>query len=292
MSDNKTLEEKLDLAIKLAQEAKEEAEKARLAAERAKAYGEIISVWAAHAYGYNAQRQREEIENYWAKEPEHDDIMYAHGESAFVGRQYVLDYYAKGNELMNQKKLEMMSEIMPDVENTNEFYGIGDLVIRLQTTPYIVIADDCKTAKGIFWTLGFNSENTKEGQPKADLMLGKDIVDFVREEDGWKIWHYRDHSDMGFGVPNSALEGKSNMARTVSATFPPANRTICPLVPGKKPQAMPAMDHEPTLEEAEEAAKLFNKGINRYIASENPHLPKPYAQWSDDISIAKPYEES
>lgn len=290
-----TLEEKLELAIETARAAKEEAEKARLAAEKAQAFGEIVSVWAAHAYGYNAQRQREEIETYWASEPEHDDIMYAHGDSGFVGKQRVLDYYAGGNEIMNTKKLEIMSEVLPGVKNTPEFYGIGDLVIRLQTTPYIVIADDCKTAKGIFWTLGFNSENTKEGQPKCDLMLGKDIVDFVKEADGWKIWHYRDTADMGFGVPNSVLEGKSNMARTVGAAFPPPNRVICPLAPGKKPQIMPDMDHELTMDElpkdGAEAGGPLGRKINYYVASENPQLPKPYAAWDEDMSLAKPWEE-
>jgi hypothetical protein len=286
-----TLEEKIDLALKTAQEAKEEAEKGRLAAEKAQAFGEIVSVWAAHAYGYNAQRQREEIEKYWASEPEHDDIMYAHGESGFVGRDYVTKYYAGGNEIMNDKKLEIMSEVLPGVENTPEFYGIGDLVIRLQTTPYIVIADDCKTAKGIFWTLGFNSENTKEGKPKCDLMVGKDVVDFVKEADGWKIWHYRDSHDMGFGVPNSVLEGKSNMARTVAAAFPPANRVITPLVPGKKPHVMPEIDHELTMDEMPEGENgPFGPGINYYVASENPPLPERYATWSDDISYAKPWE--
>lgn len=287
-----TTEKRLELLEKKLEQTETRLAEAELAAEKGKAYGEIIRAWAAHAYGYNAQRQREEIEKYWASEPEHDDIMYAHGCSGFVGKQYVLDYYAKGNEIMNKKKLEIMSEVLPDVENTDAFYGIGDLVIRLQTTPYIVIADDCKTAKGIFWTLGFNSENTKEGEPKCDLMIGKDIVDFVKEADGWKIWHYRDTGDMGFGVPNVALEGKSNMARTVAAAFPPPNRVICPLVPGEKPEVMPPMDHEFTIDDEKEGkgSGMPKRSINTYVASKNPQLPQPYATWSEDMSLAKPYD--
>ncbi len=208
----------------------EMARRALYNSEKALAYYEIIKVWAAHAYCYRAQQQRYELETYWVKE--HDDIMYAHGTAAFWGREMVTKYYAEGNEIMNEGKLKLMHDLFPDqVALTEENLGIGDLVIRYQTTPYITVADDLQTAKGVFNTLGFNTENDAAGDPVGMILTGRDAVDFIKESDGWKIWHYRDAADTGFisvdkdifNVPMTPGGG-----RTVDGAFPAPNRTLYP----------------------------------------------------------------
>lgn len=250
---NLTLEEKVQLALENS--------------ERALAYCEIQKVWAAHAYCYRAQQQRYELEHFWAKE--HDDIMYAHGTMAFWGRERVTEYYARGNEVMNEGKLKTMSELYPgEIENTPENLGIGDLVIRCQTTPYIEVSKDIKTAKGVFYTPGFNTENDLEGNPVAMFMVGKDAVDFIKENDGWKIWHYRDSADIGFPVDSSLLSMRLDQVmkgRTVGGTFPEPNRVILPL----KEEGM------------------FNP---KKSAKFSPELPMPFDTWSEDISHAKAAE--
>lgn len=241
----------------------EKVNKALENSERALAYCEIQKVWAAHAYCYRAQAQRYELENFWAKE--HDDIMYAHGNAAFVGRETVFEYYAGGNEKMNEGKLKYMSELFPGkVENVPENFGIGDLVLRFQTTPYIEIAADCKTAKGVFYTPGFNSENSRAGEPIPMILVGKECVDFVRESDGWKIWHYRDSGDLMIPLDNEFMSRPIDMDnRTVSGAFPPYNRILEPM--------------------AEQGAFTPFR-----VAKFSPELPEPYDSWSEDISWAKP----
>ena len=127
MQKKMSLEEMVKLALEKAENAEKKAAeaemklaKAETRAQRAEAYMEIKNVWAAHAYCYRAQQQRYEIENFWAKE--HDDIMYAHGNMAFVGKETVLNYYAKGNEVMNEGKLKLACELFPD-QVENRFHG-------------------------------------------------------------------------------------------------------------------------------------------------------------------------
>lgn len=240
----------------------EMAKQALYNSEKALAYYEIIKVWAAHAYCYRAQRQRYELEHFWAKE--HDDIMYAHGTMAFWGRDTVTEYYARGNEIMNEGKLKIMSELYPgEIEDIPENLGIGDLVIRCQTTPYIEIASDLKTAKGIFNTPGFNTENDAEGKPVPMFMVGRDAVDFVRESDGWKIWHYRDSADMGFTFGPEIFDMPGFVkGRTVEGSFPAPNRVLEPF------------------------AELGGFSTKK-PANFSPELPAPYETWSEDISYSK-----
>lgn len=235
---------------------------------RALDYTEIQNVWAGHAYCYRAQKQRYELDTFWARE--HEDIMYAHGSTAYVGRELVYRYYAVGNELMNQGKVEIMSKLFPDeVKNTEEYQGVGEMVIRCLTSPYIEIARDGKTAKGIWQVIGLSSEIDKQGKPVPFLQIGKECVDFVRESDGWKIWHFRTASDFDYLLPSELLTTdpfKGLASRTVLGTFPPANREIYSF--------------------AQEGYSVTS------VADFSPPLPQPYDTWDDSLSYARPADEA
>lgn len=247
-----TLEEKVQLALENS--------------ERALAYYEIQKVWAAHAYCYRAERQRYELDNFWSKE--HDDIAYAHGSHAFVGRELVYKYYAHGNEIMNEGKLKIMNELYPDeIQVNDDNLAIGDMVLRFQATPYIEISKDNKTAKAIWSTPGFNTENDANGEPKPIILVGKECVEFVKESDGWKIWHFRDAGDFAITLPAEILSKSADMKnRTIEDAFPEFNRTLEPF-----PEGGPFSTKRP--------------------AKFSPELPKPFDTWSDDISWVKPAEQ-
>jgi hypothetical protein len=241
---------------------------AEQAAQRALDYAEIQNVWSGHAYCYRAQKQRYELDRFWAKE--HDDIMYAHESTAYVGRERVYRYYADSNEMMNVEKLKLMHELFPDeVEDKPENLGIGELVIRCLTSPYIEIARDGMTAKGIWTVVGISSEIDRQGKPVPFLQVGKEAVDFVRESDGWKIWHFRTASDFDYLLPSEVLTTnpfQGLASRTVLGTFPESNRKIY---------------------------SFAQEGYSpKEAATFSPPLPEPYDTWDDSMSYARPADEN
>ena len=271
MDQEKKLEELMTEALETAKMALKEA-------ERANSYFEIQKVWSAHAYCYRAQQQRYELEHYWSRE--HDDIMYAHDTMAFVGRDTVTEYYAKGNEIMNAGKLKLAAELFPGkIEDEPENLGVGDLVVRLQATPYIEIAGDGMTAKGIWYVLGYNVEMDRQGEPDVCLLLSKECVDFVKEADGWKIWHFRDCGDFMGQVndtflksilysmhPESGADGEhKGGGRTVDGAFPAPNRVIYSF--------------------GEQGGYNVLKP-----AKFAPELPQPYDTWDESMSYAREAE--
>lgn len=82
----------------------------------------------------------------------------------------------------------------------------GKLLFHSITTPVIEVAEDLKTAKGVFLLQGFESGMTKEGvQPewfvtKEPAVDGKKAwahwgfakygIDYILEDGAWKIWHF------------------------------------------------------------------------------------------------------
>ena len=162
-----TLEEMADLALKKAQ--------------RAKDYTDILNVFSAHLYCYRAQKQYFEMENFWARE--RDDLVYANAR----GREAVVDFYCATNAKMRAEKRKLAASLYPEISDTPEFDGVGDMVAKASASPYIIIAEDGLSAHGIWFVPGLCCEMGKNGKVKANYFQEKNAVDLVKEKDGWKI---------------------------------------------------------------------------------------------------------
>ena len=91
-------------------------------------------------------------------------------------------------------------------------WGAGSAMVHTITTPVIELAEDEKTAKGMFYSLGSCTEIDPEKGPKAYWVWEKYAVDFVREADGWKIWHMVTMTD--FKTPVGENWANVNLAPT------------------------------------------------------------------------------
>jgi hypothetical protein len=226
-------------------------------AQRALDYQEIQNVMAAHSYCYEAQKQWEELDNFWSKR---DDIAYG---TQHVGRQSVIDYYCKTNETSRQAKLEIMNKLFPDIEPVKENEGIGDMVIHLLTTPYITIAGDGQTAKGLWYGPSICCEIDYNGEPVPVSIMEKCAVDFIKEDGEWKIWHYRQLPEFMTRLDKSVVDGSQMFQRTAAEGLggPPAPPKDGP--PGPEPYS------------------------TRRVAGWLPELPAPYETWDDTMSYIK-----
>lgn len=67
----------------------------------------------------------------------------------------------------------------------------GLMALQVNTTPVIVVAGDCQTAKGVWVVPGIIASLDREtGGPKCNIEIHKYGVDFIREDGEWKIWHH------------------------------------------------------------------------------------------------------
>ena len=225
--------------------------------QRNRAYGEIQNVIAAHTYCYEAQQQVYEFDNFWSKR---DDIAY----SDMIGRKAAMDYYAVSNAAARKAKLKFMSELYPDeVKNVPENEGIGDMVIHLLTTPYIVVSGDGKTAQGLWYVPSVNCEIDRNGQPNVNTIWEKCSVDFIYEDGAWKIWHFRQWVQFANGLDKSLVDGTWKHTRF--------NQTA-------QPAAQPAQ-----AQQQQRDIRDQNYSTKR-VAAFRPELPKAYDTWNDSMS--------
>jgi hypothetical protein len=227
--------------------------------QRALAYQDVQNLISAHTYCYEAQKQYYEIENFWSAR---DDISYNENTT----REETINYFCKTNERARKAKLEKMSELFPEeVKNIEENEGVGDMVIHLVTTPYIVVAGDCNTARGLWYVPSVNVEIDENGDPVPVTIWEKCDVDFIREDGKWKIWHFRQWVQFATQLDKSLVDGSFRLQR-----------------PFFSPQPMQQQESQPVLPKVlQEKQKKDQAYSTRRVADWRPELPMPYDTWGE-----------
>ena len=93
------------------------------------------------------------------------------------------------------------------------FGKAGTLKMHMVTTSNIQIADDGKTAKGIFYSPGYLTEIGTDGKAKAAWDYKRLGVDFIKEDGKWKIWHFIAYTEF-VTPPNVSWTDKSSVTNT------------------------------------------------------------------------------
>lgn len=244
-------------------------------------YRKIQNVIAKHSYYYAAQEQWLELDTAWAKE--RDDISYGHNHGYYLGREAVENYYGKKNEDRRKQTLEMMSRLYPVIENIPENEGIGDLVIHTLTTPYIEIAGDGRTAKGVWMSVGLASRAGNNGQPQYNWFWEKFGVDFVKEHGDWKIWHFQIYTDTGFNenMGTGIGGGPPGGAQPQVAAGPGGGQLQAAAGPGGG-QPPGGLQSDMT-----NLVQMYEMYSATRVPQNVPELPEPYETWEDTTPFIK-----
>ncbi len=187
-------------------------------------------------YQTNNERQRE-LDDLWVREPEHQA-------TASIGATW--GYYVGMDEVRRYTLA-----VNPARPGYSSFMPLSSHAIQ--------IAGDGKTAQGLRYSIAEQSNTDADGVTKACWTIGKVGIDFVRETDGWRIWHL-------FRAGDVYCEPGKNVQ----------DEPVDP-VPGA-PYPCPACDFfgKPTLE--------MQAYVNRYSNYPYPPAPTAYETFSDIVS--------
>lgn len=234
-------------------------------AKYAASYVEVLNTSAVHCYGYASQQMVMELDRFWAQRTE--NVAGCHGDRAHQGHELQYKYYARGNMGMNWGKVEIMHRLFPDKVELHPFnLGIGELVIRFYSSPYIVVADDCKTAQGVWYSFGISSEVDKKANPVPFMQWGREVGDFILEGDSWRYLHFRLSADIDY-----LLNGDIVLNKGMEDGVP---RTI--------PVGKPKPDIHLKSFPMDERYSPFR------VANYSPEPPFPFESWDNRLSWALP----
>ncbi len=142
---------------------------------------DVKSLMNRRVFLQTADLREEELRTMWVQEPEHQKTAsYGSNWGYYVGMDEIRKYYVDSHAaaLEEQKKANGAAEV-----NTGNMYA------HPLTTGLVELAEDGETAKGLWYSIGNEAMAQADGTARVQWMLGKVAADFIREEDGWKIWH-------------------------------------------------------------------------------------------------------
>jgi hypothetical protein len=144
----------------------------------------------------------------------------------------------------------------------------GTLYMHNLTTPVIEIAEDGKTAKGVWISPGAETmpDPEKPGKVQGFWAWTRYAVDFIREDGAWKIWHY--HVYRIFQTP-----ADKNYSDEWEMSFAPVGGGKEPPMPMVKPDGPTTYD---------------NPFSQAYIPELIPHPPEPYKTFSETFTYGAP----
>ncbi len=140
-----------------------------------------------------------------------------------------------------------------------ELLGVGALHGSNLTTPVIELAGDGKTAKGLWYLLDGEVDYGPAGYGAVHC-LGRIGVDFIREDDGWKIWHLVYAEDI-----------RTPMGESWTAARPEENAELPELAEFRFP--------EPNV-----PAEVYERWHDRRQTKPFPPVPEPYTTFAETFS--------
>ena len=231
---------------------------------------EMLSRWEARremqnimgkvSQSYLMMMEADIYERFWSRR---EDVCLGFNNGWYSGAEAVKGYYAAlGEKIALGSRL--ITEQFPEKlagKTEEELYGVGQMGIRPIDTFIIEIAGDGKTAKGMWSCHGTGTQVTTSG-PVSYWDWGYWCVDFICEDDEWKIWHMMDLQDIN--TPTGGDWCKAPL------TFPEE-----PVFAPMKDFPMPQPNVPAVLREAYYPGRPF---------TESPRLPEPYETFADTFT--------
>ena len=181
-------------------------------------------------------RDRDLFALFWSHTAE--DVCLGFNNGWYIGQEAVAGYYAALGERL-KLTARLLRERFPEKlsgQTDEELYGIGPFEAKPVTNPYVVVAEDGNTARGVWMSQGADTEIEIYG-PLSRWTWGVYACDFVYEDNQWKFLHMQYLEDinhiMGQDWTREAVfpEEKAEFSELKSFRLPPytvvtANREL------------------------------------------------------------------
>lgn len=155
--------------------------------ERFEDHREIKNIMGKYVSSLLLNWEGKVYDMFWSKA---EDVCLGFNNGYYKGAEAVKGYY-EAEAKATAVKGKILQKIFPEELaklSDDELYGVGPFEAKPLTSPYIVIAGDRKTAKGIWMSAGYEIDIETAG-PVGHWNWGTFAVDFIMEDGQWKIWH-------------------------------------------------------------------------------------------------------
>ena len=123
------------------------------------------------------------------------DVSWYMNGSYKIGYDTIKNTFMPSGTERAQRNLESMIKVYPDIENKPENYGVGEFREHALLSPLIIVADDGRTAKGFWHSVGPQLA-FRNGEANGTVGYEKYGVDFIKEDGEWRFWHMATYTEI------------------------------------------------------------------------------------------------
>lgn len=158
---------------------------------------EIRDLMSKRAWLQSNFRRQEELDEIWITEPEYlTTASYGSDWGFYVGKQEIRRWYVEEFGQQLDAMRDACQKAHPEAQVS---LGQGCCCMFPTTTPVIRVAGDGKTARGVWYVIGQRTAMKQDGiHADARWISGRLFGEFVKEKDGWRLWHLLDLNDMNY----------------------------------------------------------------------------------------------
>jgi SnoaL-like domain len=158
-------------------------DEAQKAAVRANDIADCNNLMSLHVWYHSGFLNDVELEKFWCTLPENTaTAVWAQNANYWIGMDNIKAYYGETKA----------------IEATQ-----GQFQFHTVTSGVVEIAEDRKTAKGVWYTPGAIGM----GGTTLQGMWERYGIDFVNENGAWKIWHLHVYTDFGYSMTSGSSTG-------------------------------------------------------------------------------------
>lgn len=124
----------------------------------------------------------------WCKKA--PDPVMVFNDGAYQGYEAIAGYF-RSLHALNELRAQLVKAQNPEQlgkKSDEALYGVGSCNIDNMTTPVVEIAEDGRTAKGIWYSLMEETDYQSTGCTSYHKW-GWVAADFIKEDGAWKLWH-------------------------------------------------------------------------------------------------------
>lgn len=166
---------------------------------------EIKNLMGKYMLSLLLNKEKDMYEMFWSKTAR--DVCLGFNNGWYSGEKAIRAYYEAVHQSV-VKTAKLMQQLYPAQlgdKSDDEIFGAGPYTSRPVSNVVIEIAEDEKTAKGMWYSRGSSVRVTISGTISY-WSWGVYAVDFVYEDEAWKLWHMRYLEDVN--IPCGQSWGK------------------------------------------------------------------------------------
>ncbi len=131
-----------------------------------------------------------------------EDISFGDNQGFYMGRDSVRNFWVTSRSAMRDADCALARVISPEQDPQP---GDGSMERVNLMSPLVEVARDGKTAKGMWYCPGVRTQTEADGRPHLMWHYVRYGVDFILEQNGWRIWHLFEGSEFAFEMGHSYI---------------------------------------------------------------------------------------